>query len=128
MKTSSHVDHRGCWDGARLQSMQQSANEEIALTALRALQHTGDEHVLDAALKLLDHTKNEHVRLGLLQTLLAFKSPEASKKIKEIALNDPNMKMRLNAMRMLARTRSEGTMELLASIVFQDQESVRVYN
>ncbi len=103
-----------------LQSMKQSTNEEIALTALYALQHTRDEHVLDAALTLLDRTDNEGVRLQVLQILLLFDSPQVSKIIKDIVINAPSPRMRSRAIFLLIQKKPEGVLELLTDRIFQD--------
>jgi hypothetical protein len=79
---------------AILNSMKNSEDEEVKMAALYALADTGDPNALPTIIKLYDQSKSQNFRVKIVHMLVDFDSPEATTKLTEIALTDPDKTIR----------------------------------
>lgn len=86
-----------------IKSLQQSDNEDIALTALYALRESGGENVLPTIINLYDSTRSERFREKYTYVLSGFDSPKVIPALAEIARNDPSVSVRRRAVHALGQ-------------------------
>ncbi len=113
--------------GAILQSMQGSEDQEVALAAVRALRGLDNDRALDALLSLYERTNHAAIRREIIVALSETGSPQALKKLAEIARGNSEPALRKDAVFWLGqKAQSDETIKLLGTIARNDpQRDVR---
>jgi HEAT repeat protein len=107
--------------GAVIRTMQDSADREIALTAISALRNIGNERALDALVGLYKRTQHRAVREEIIFTLSQFRLPKAVQSLTEIVKEDPDRRMREKAIFWLGQMApSDEMIQLLEHVALND--------
>jgi len=107
--------------GVVIRTMQDSADREIALTAISALRNIGNERALDALVGLYKRTQHRAVREEIISTLSEFRLPKAVQSLTEIVKEDPDRRMREKAIFWLGqRAPSDEMIQLLEHVALND--------
>ena len=81
----------------RIESMQESEDEEVVFAALMALMTSGDVKAQNAVIEFFDTSKNDKLRKKALYVLGTMESEKATEKLMEIAKKDKNIELRKDA-------------------------------
>ncbi len=113
--------------GEIVKAMQESDDNEIALSAIRALGNMNDEQAQDALLNLYSQSQHAKVRKEIIFALSEIGSPRALEKLAEIAKSDADSNLRKEAIFWLGqKARSAESIKFLEDIALNDpQRDVR---
>jgi len=110
--------------------MENEMNDELSLAAIRALSSRGNKKSLESIIRIFDTNKNERLRKKMIYIIGSFgsdtgnlESDIASKKLMDIAENDPDMDVRNEAVFWLSdNDPTEEIAEFLQKIALNDKE------
>nr|MBX2821129.1 HEAT repeat domain-containing protein [Rhodothermaceae bacterium] len=100
-----------------VESMQQSDDEEVALSALYALQNIGDEKALRTIVGLYERSSSERLRGKIVYILGNFDSPEVVPLLSDIAMSDAPTRIRKNAVNALGNRDEQVARDVLKKVV-----------
>jgi HEAT repeat protein len=107
--------------GAFIKAMQESADKEIALTAISALRNIGNERALDALAGLYSSSQQRAVREEIIFAISQFKSPKVVSSLTKIVKEDPDRHMRERALFWLGqKTQSKEAIQLMEHVALND--------
>ncbi len=107
--------------GAIVKAMQESENKEIALTAIMALRQIGSERALEALAGLYSSTQQRAVREEIISTISQFKSPKVVPSLTKIVKEDPDRRMREQALFWLSqKSQSKEAVQLMEHVALND--------
>ena len=108
---------------AMLRTMEDSDDDEIAMTAIMALRNINDENSADALIALYDRQDNPELREKILFVLGDMNSEKTRDKLMAIARSDSNPQLRKKALFWLGdKAQTDETLHFLESIVLTDAD------
>lgn len=109
--------------GEIVRAMQESENNEIALSAIRALGNMDDEVAMEALLNLYGQSLNVKIRKEIIFALSEIGSPRALEKLTEIAKTDTDSNLRKDAIFWFGqKADSEDSIKFLEDIALNDSK------
>ena len=107
---------------AVVESMKESDDEEVALSALYALQNIGDEKALKTIVGLYERSDSERLRGKIVYILGNFDTPEVITMLSDIATSNESTRIRKNAVNALGNRDEPEAREALKEVITSDSK------
>src|SRR3990172_9169547 len=98
-------------------ALHEKEDEEVTLAALYALEDLGDPEAVPAIIDFFDRTKNKALRAKIVYVLAEVESPQVLVKLGDIAIKDPDIQVRKNAVYALGDRDEKEAVTALKNIV-----------